>query len=83
MDPKLIRDYVRRKKRTVWGTFVLLLLLAAEFYYLNCHSLYISGFCELTLLFIILAVMVAGIGICYGGEPMKTGTRQASPGKKK
>ncbi len=82
MDPKLIRDYVHRKKKTVWGTFVLLILLAVEFYYLNCYSIYISGFCELTLVFIILAIVVANIGIYYGGEGKKTSTKQTSPKEK-
>lgn len=81
MDPKLIRKYVNRKKRTVWGTFALLLLLAAEFYYLNCHSIYAAGYCELTLLFVILAGVVACIGIIYGRGPAKTRTMQAIPEK--
>ena len=78
MDAKLVREYVRRKKKTVWGTFVLLLLLAAEFYYLNCYSLYVCGICELTFVFIILAIIVANIGIYYGGKD-KPGK---APGKK-
>ena len=78
MDSHLIREYVRRKKRTVWGTFVLLLLLAAEFYYLNCYSIYVAGFCEFTFVFVILAIIVANIGIYYGGKERKTdkGTAQ-------
>ncbi len=78
MDSNLIRGYVHRKKRTVWGTFVLLLLISAEFYYLNCYNLYVCGFCELTFLFIILAIIVANIGIYYGGEGKKSGKAQIS-----
>jgi hypothetical protein len=71
MDSGLVREYVHRKKKTVWGTFFLLIILALEFYYLNCFMVYVLGFCELTFLFIILAIIVANIGIFYGGEGKK------------
>jgi hypothetical protein len=71
MDSVLVREYVHRKKKTIWGTFILLLILAFEFYYLNCFLIYVLGFCELTFLFIILAIIVANIGIFYRGEGKK------------
>jgi hypothetical protein len=76
MDSDLVRGYVRRKQKTIWGTVILLLILAFEFYYLNCYSIYIAGFCELTFLFIVLAIVVANIGFYFGGKKDKSSTKE-------
>jgi hypothetical protein len=68
MDPELVRKYVRTKKKTIWGTFILLIILTFQFYYLNCYVKLVSGYCELSLLFLILALIVAYIGIYFRGE---------------
>ena len=68
MDSALIRKHIRNKKKTFVGTTALLLILAAEFYYLNCYSLYVYGFCELTFVFVLLAVVVANIWFYFSGD---------------
>ena len=71
MDSELVREYVHKKKKTIWGTFFLLIFLTFEFYYLNCYDVYVSGFCELSFLFLVLAIVVANIGLYYGGSKKK------------
>jgi hypothetical protein len=65
MDQELIRKYVKRKKKTVWGTFFLLIILAVETFYLNCVDVYVFPFCELTWVYIALAVIVLNIIVLF------------------
>ncbi len=65
MESELIRKYMKSKKKTVWGTFFLLIILAAETFYLNCVDVYVFPFCELTWLYIALAVIVLNIIVLF------------------
>ena len=76
MDPELVREYVNKKKTTVWGTFFLLLIISIEFNYLNCSLLYTFGYCELSFVFLTLAGVVFLIGLYFGHHPAKTGKKR-------
>jgi hypothetical protein len=68
MDSELIRQHIRKKKKTFVGTIILLLILTLEFYYLNCYTIYVPFYCELTFVYIILAVIVANVWYYFSGE---------------
>lgn len=61
MDSEIIRKYMKSKKKTVWGTFLLLVIIALETYYLNCANAYVFPYCELTWVYVALAIILVGI----------------------
>ncbi len=81
MDAKLVRKYVKEKKKTFLGTILLLLVLAFETYYLNCYSIYVPGFCEMSFVLVVLAIIVANVWFYFsGGGRKKNDSKRAMSG---
>lgn len=71
MDPKLVRKFVREKRKTFLLTIFLLLVLAVEFYFLNCYVIYVYPFCEMTWMYLAIALIVGNFLWYFGGDHEK------------
>ena len=67
MDSALVREYVKKKKRTFVVTVILLLILIVQFYYLNCYTIYVPFFCEITLAYVWLLIIVLNFWFYFSG----------------
>ncbi|MCK5615709.1 hypothetical protein KAR91_78325 [Candidatus Pacearchaeota archaeon] len=77
MDPRLVREFVNKKKKTFLFTILLLFLLSGEFYYLNCYMIYVYPFCELTWAYLAIALIVGNFCWYFSGSgKSKTSTKQ-------
>ena len=65
MDRALVKKYLNEKQKTVWGTFLLLIILSVETFYLNCVDVYVFPFCELTWVYIGLAIILVNIIVLF------------------
>jgi len=62
MERELIVEHLRKRRRVIILTLVLLLITGAENYYLNCPE----GFwCAFTLIYVILAISVFAVLFWY------------------
>jgi hypothetical protein len=67
MEGQDVREFVRRKKKTFALTVFLLIFLTVEFYYLNCYSRYVPFLCELTFVYVALAVIILNVWYYFSG----------------
>lgn len=65
MDRELVKKYLKQKRKTVFGTLILLIILSMETFYLNCVDVYVFPFCELTWVYIALAVILVNIIVIF------------------
>ena len=57
-------EYVKKKRKWIWFTFALLILLAAETWYLNCYIAQ-TPWCPMVLVWLALAVIISWIPRYY------------------
>lgn len=67
MESEQIRMYVKKKKKTFILTVVLLLILIVQFYYLNCYTIYVPFFCEITFAYVWLLIIVLNFWFYFSG----------------
>jgi len=65
MERKIIVEHLRKKRKIVILTFVLLLLASLENYYLNCVISYSTPGCEMGWIYVILAFIVLFVVYLY------------------
>jgi hypothetical protein len=63
-----VREYVHKKRGIFALTIVLLIILTFEFYYMNCYTIYVPFFCELTFIYVLLAIIVANVWYYFSGD---------------
>ena len=76
MDSALIREHIHKKKKTFIVTITLLLILTVQFYYLNCYVLYFPFYCEMSFVYLILAIIVANVWFYFSGEKARTSSKE-------
>ena len=65
MDRGLIVEHLKKRKKIVILTFLLLLFAFLENYYLNCSKTYSFPGCELGWIYVVLALIVVLVAYVY------------------
>ena len=65
MKREIIVGHMRKKRKVVILTFVLLIVAFLENTYLNCWQIYSPVFCELGWIYVILAAVVLIVAYLY------------------